>query len=240
MGITYYSPPNNDFTELYISLRKTENRFYSEEQIRNLPDIEKNHIHYKEWQLRKKSALRFVEYLKSKNRPLRILDVGCGNGWFSHLMSTVGGTEVIGLDVNFTELNQADAIFKKPNLEFACADLNEKTELNNEQFDLIVFNSCLQYFSNPSELFNNLAALLHKDGEIHIIDSPFYQSHAIQKARQRTKIYYTDLGFPEMAANYFHHQIDFERHIILYRPATGFLARLKNDSPFYWIKIVTD
>lgn len=236
MGIAYYSRPNDAFTALYISLRKKENRFYLEEQIKNLPDISKSHTHYKEWQMRKKSALRFIDYLKSKNRPLKILDIGCGNGWFSHLMSTVEKTEVIGIDVNATELEQADAIFQKPNLKFACADLYEKTELNNQQFDLIVFNSCLQYFPNPKELFQKMRAILTVNGEIHIIDSPFYETAAIEQAQLRTKEYYANLGFPEMARNYFHHQLDFD-HTTLYKPATGFLKRWKNDSPFCWIKI---
>jgi ubiquinone/menaquinone biosynthesis C-methylase UbiE len=238
MGVTYYSPPNNDFTALYISLRKKEGRFYSDDQIKQLPDIAKNHTHYQEWQLRKKSAHRFVKYLESKRQPLRILDVGCGNGWFSHFVSTVERTEVTGLDVNSIELEQAATIFAQSNLSFACADLQEQTALNEQQFDVIVFNSCLQYFKNPLELFRNMSVLLAEKGEIHVIDSPFYNSNSIENAQQRTKNYYRNLGFPQMAENYFHHELsDIGNYKIMYEPATGILKYLKRDSPFCWIKI---
>ncbi len=238
MGITYYSPPNNHFTDLYISLRKKEHRLYSEEQIKQLPDISNKHSCHTEWRLRKKSAGRFVTYLKSKNTPLKVLDIGCGNGWFSNLMSCIEKTEVVGLDINSTELEQADSIFKRANLKFACADLYQKTGLNELKFDIIVFNSCLQYFPNPKLLFQHLALLLTEHGEIHVLDSPFYQTDAIENARLRTKTYYTNLGFPEMVPHYFHHQLDF-KHTALYKPASGLLKYLYKDSPFYWIKIET-
>ncbi len=238
MSVIYYSKPNNDFSDLYIKVRKKENRFYSEEEIKNLPDLEKNHVHYEEWQLRKKSVIRFGNYLKKKNEPLKILDIGCGNGWFSHLISNIEKTKVVGLDINTVELEQATTVFQKENLTFVYADLFEKTELNGQKFDIIVFNSCLQYFENLGHLFQIVADLLSPNGEIHIIDSLFYKNNTVENARHRTQTYYKNLGFPEMAENYFHHRFaDLGEHKILYKPFPSFLKHLKKESPFSWILI---
>ena len=236
MGIRYYSNPDRRFTDLYIALRQKEDRLYTEAQIRQLPEISANHPHFSEWKRRKKSTARFLSYLNNKNMPLRILDVGCGNGWFSHAMSAIPQTTVLGIDVNIVELEQAESAFSKTNLAFACADLFEETDLRNLQFDIIVFNSCLQYFENLPELFRKIRPLLSETAEIHVIDSPFYAESDIEKARIRTKDYYNNLGFPQMASHYFHHTFEsLGKYEIFYKPS--FITRhFTNDSPFCWIK----
>ena len=241
MSVVYYNQPNNDFSDLYIKVRKKEARFYSEEEIKKLPDLKSNHNHYLEWQSRKKSAIRFVEYLKNKNKLLKIVDVGCGNGWFSNLMSTVEKTEVIGLDVNLTELKQATNAFQKENLTFVYANLFEKTKLNAQKFDIIVFNSSIQYFENLAQLFQIATDLLSPNGEIHIIDSPFYKKKDILRATRRTLDYYTKLGYPEMTKNYYHHKLDdIKGFEVLYKPKCTLVKKLIGikDSPFYWYKKV--
>src|SRR5215203_4755336 len=71
------------FEKLYMQLRKKEQRLYTDEEVRNLPQVIAAHPHFKEWQLRKKSCGRLIEYLDQKNKPLHILEIGCGNGWLS-------------------------------------------------------------------------------------------------------------------------------------------------------------
>lgn len=240
MSVIYHSQPNNAFSDLYIKVRKKENRFYSEEEIEKLPSTQKVHPHYAEWQLRKKSSQRFFSYLKRKNKGLAILEIGCGNGWFSHLMSTVEKTQVTGLDVTIVELEQAAKVFDKENLSFVYADLFEKTPLNDKKFDVIVFNSSLQYFENLKKLFKIVYNLLSENGEIHIIDSPFYEDSEIEKAKERTQNYYKNLGFPEMSKSYFHQDLDnLVNYKIMYNPFS-FLNYFRKDSPFYWILITKD
>jgi SAM-dependent methyltransferase len=238
MSIHYYSQPKNDFSDLYIKVRKEENRFYSEEQIINLPKLEKKHPLYHEWKLRSKSTARFVNYINSKNKALKILEIGCGNGWFSNVMGSLEKTEVVGLDINIPELEQAVQLFQKDNLTFVYADLFEKTQLNTQKFDLVVFNSCLQYFENLKPLFEIIADLLTPNGEIHIIDTPFYTTDRIENARQRTQDYYKNIGFPEMSKKYFHHCFeDLEAYKIMHQPPNSFFKYFKKDSPFCWILI---
>jgi ubiquinone/menaquinone biosynthesis C-methylase UbiE len=238
MSIVFYSNPNNIFSDLYISVRNKEHRFYTLEQINKLPSIEKNNVHFKEWQLRKKSTERFINYLKNKNKALNILDIGCGNGWFSNLMSNVSMSQVVGLDVNLPELEQADIAFQKENLKFVYANIFESNDLQNKKFELIVFNSCIQYFQNLPFLFKTIKKLLSINGEIHIIDSPFYKNNTIENARQRTQLYYKTIGFLEMANKYFHHKLyDLGDYEIRYKPPSNFLRFFISDSPFYWVEL---
>ncbi|RZJ24702.1 MAG: class I SAM-dependent methyltransferase, partial [Flavobacterium sp.] len=199
MGVLYLSTPNDAFETVYLNARRKEHRVFTNSEVALLPEVAKSHPLYKEWQLRKKSAARFIKYLKNQKRPLKILDIGCGNGWFSNLMSDVPNVEVTALDVNDHELNQADAVFQKPNLKFLYADIFESQELRAQQFDVIVFNSCFQYFENAAAILDRAMELLGNDGEIHIIDTPFYRLDQLSEARQRTQSYYEKLGFPEMA-----------------------------------------
>lgn len=237
MSVVYLTAPNNDFEDLYLNVRNLEKRVFTDKQVAALPDLPKEHPLYHEWQLRGKSAQRFRRYLISQNRPLKILEIGCGNGWFSNLMSTVANTEITALDVNRTELEQANRIFSRPNLTIVYADIFENNRLQDETFDLIVLNSSLQYFENVATLFSRIFGMVGIGGEIHIIDTPFYNPDQVQSARTRTESYYTNLGFPEMAQCYFHQQWDnLPPHKICYKPSL-FSKLLNNDSPFCWISI---
>lgn len=232
--ITFYSRPENTFSDLYVAVRKKENRILSDTQLAGLPDIEHTYPHFEEWQLRKKSAKRFANYLEMKPKPLKILDIGCGNGWFSNYIAGIDGIEVLAIDVNVPELEQADRTFSRPNLHFAYADLF--TDTPEEKFDIAVFNSCFQYFENAENTLLAVRKWLTEGSEIHIIDSPFYRAAGIAQAKKRTADYYTLLGFPEMAAQYFHHTFrSLGKYRILYRP--GFFTKFLNRSPFCWILV---
>ena len=108
-----------NFEEKYILLRKKENRLYTDEQLKWLPEIEVSHPHYKEWEARKSSCNKLIQHLTNKRTELNILDIGCGNGWLCHHLSKIPGSNVAGIDINKTELNQAKRVFDHiENLEF--------------------------------------------------------------------------------------------------------------------------
>ncbi|HEY4209821.1 MAG TPA: class I SAM-dependent methyltransferase, partial [Puia sp.] len=129
------------FEKAYIVTRSLEGRLYTDEELIRLPDLPEAHPHYKEWRLRKASGQRLLRYLARKKRSLEILEIGCGNGWLSHLMSDIRGAEVTGLDINFTELQQAARVFNDaPNLNFIHGDIRSGI-LEDRLFDCIVLAS---------------------------------------------------------------------------------------------------
>src|ERR1700674_2532824 len=140
------------FEEMYISLRKKEGRCYTDKELVELPDISASHLHYKEWQVRRRSCRRLIEYLSDMNKPLNILEVGCGNGWLSHRLSGIHGSRVFATDVCSTEINQAARIFKEiKNLKFIQGNWKH-VRLDQSEFDIIIFAASVQYFSSLTDL----------------------------------------------------------------------------------------
>jgi 2-polyprenyl-3-methyl-5-hydroxy-6-metoxy-1,4-benzoquinol methylase len=88
------------FEPVYISVREKEGRTYTDAELLRLPDIEKDHPHYIEWQLREESYGRLKKYLAKKISPMKILEVGCGNGWLSQRLSSLHAAAITGIDIN--------------------------------------------------------------------------------------------------------------------------------------------
>ena len=234
-------PVNDLFEKKYISIRCLEDRLYTDEEVEQLPLIARNHIHYKEWVIRKKSSDRLINYLSSKKKRLRILEVGCGNGWLSHSLSSIPGSEVTGLDVNFTELQQAARVFnEEKHLHFIYGDIYTNVLTTNLKFEVIVFAASIQYFQPLQKILMICLKHLSPAGEIHIIGSHFYKISEINVAKKRTLDYFTSLGYPEMSDYYFHHAVNELKkfnHCIFYNPKSIINKFFKSTDPFYWVAV---
>lgn len=230
----------NEFEKLYVALRLREGRIYSEPEIAELPVIRPTHPHYKEWLIRKHSCNRFLRYIKRHGHICNILDVGCGNGWLASQLSSFTKASVTGVDINTVELKQARKVFAGiPGLRFIEGDIRSPI-LGDQKFDLIVFAASIQYFESLPEILKTAIRYLTLQGEIHIIDSHFYQPYEVAAAVQRSKKYFADIGFPEMAPLYFHHciqEIESLRFSILYDP-NSWMNRLSfRKNPFHWLVV---
>lgn len=226
------------FCDLYIDVRNREKRVLTDCQVMFLPDIEPTHIHYKEWQVRKRSAKRLIGYLKGKNTSLNILEVGCGNGWLSSMLLTVKGSKVTGIDVNEPEIMQAKRLFNNGSLDFICAGFDPGM-FTGQKFDVIVFAASIQYFPSLKKILQAALSLLSRDGEIHIIDTNFYRPGQLKEATLRTEMYYIEMGYPEMAAHYFHHTVNdlkIFNYRVLFNPHR-LVNKIGKKDPFYWVVV---
>ena len=242
-GVYILSERNNDFEEFYIKVREKEKRIYSDAELGNLPFATESNPHILEWKLRAKSFIRFNNYLGKKKQSINILDLGCGNGWFSGQLSKTFNHKFYCVDINQIELEQARRVFNSDNLNFLYADIFTETFQENT-FDLIIVNAAIQYFPVLKRLIKLLLSLLKMDGEIHFVDSPIYLKNEVGSAKKRTMDYYNSIGFPEMSNKYFHHSwnelSEFNSEII-FNP-TSIVNKFKQlifikDSPFPWVKI---
>ena len=228
------------FEKKYLALREKEGRLYSDSQLKELPSFDGSAELIQEWQKRKSSMNRLVNHLGSKTTELPILEFGCGNGWLSNRLSESLGAQVLGMDLNETELLQGARVFKENNnLTFLYADLFS-AQWSTLRFDIIVLASSIQYFADVGKLIGVLLRLINPGGEIHILDSPLYLTlQEKEQARLRSIKHFVSLGFEEMKEFYFHHQwadlkgFDFE---ILHNPQS-LISKLKNrilsvQSPF--------
>jgi ubiquinone/menaquinone biosynthesis C-methylase UbiE len=242
-GVYILSASNKEFEKIYLEVRNKEKRVYSDEEVKGLPFASESNPHKSEWVLRAKSFQRIKNYLQYKKRNMNVLDLGCGNGWFSGQLSKSFNHNLYCIDLNLIELKQGRKNFASENLNFIYADIFSD-RFSNSFFDIIFINAAVQYFPELKKLITHLLSLSNENGGIHIIDSPIYDEDEATNAKQRTQNYYSSLGFPEMSNNYFHHTwkelSDFKLKIF-YNP-NSFSAKFKklfnvNDSPFPWIKI---
>jgi len=240
MSAAFTYNPTDSFEQLYIQLREKEGRLYKDEEVAKLPAIQPGHLYQHEWAIRERSLKKMTAYLKRKGDELNILEVGCGNGWLAAQLAAVTKAKVTGIDVNAAELEQAKRVFYHiPNLEFIHCGLDGK-ELQDKNFDMIIFAASIQYFSSLKKIIKAAAAYLTLQGEIYIMDSVFYRQQEIAAARQRTRDHFSSKDCEEMAAFYFHHSMEELKRfnpIILHDPS--FLLNRFNlhKNPFYHVVI---
>jgi SAM-dependent methyltransferase len=223
------------FEELYISIRDKEGRMYPDERVKMLPEVPATHPHHAEWKVRAHSSSRLIRYLSAKKKSLRILEMGCGNGWLCHRLSTIPGAMVTGLDINHIELEQAMRVFgHADNIRFV--DEVKETEADVE-IEIIIFSASIQYFPVLEEILQWSLQRLAPAGEIHILDSPFYDTEQLAAAQKRTADHFTALGFPDLALYYHHHPyaaLKPFKPIQLYHPRSIVAKLLRRNDPFPW------
>lgn len=241
--VYYLSQINKEFEETYLKIRSKENRIYSDQELIKLPFTASSNQHQSEWKLRAKSFKRFQDYLREKKVTSSILDLGCGNCWFCGRLSNLTDHHFYCVDINLTELEQGARVFDHSKIKFIYADVFSST-LPDNFFDMIILNASVQYFSNLKRLVEKLLSLLKANGEIHILDSPFYSQTEVESAYERTANYYKSMGFPEMSKKYYHHSyvnLSGFNYRVMFNPQSLKVKALKlfflKDIPFPWILI---
>lgn len=236
-NVLYLTEPKQEFEEVYARVRSKEERWLSDEMVSELPMVPANHPHQKEWKKRVYSLKKILEILKKSNQS-KVLEIGCGNGWFANALVKTGFS-VDALDVGREELEQAARCFKDDNLKFICCD--DLSLLDDSAYDIILFNASLHYFDLSQSFWSLLYSKLRNDGKIYIMDSHFYNENDVVSAKSRTENYFNQLNEPK-AASYYKHLTwgKLPKHKILYSPTK--IGRLfnPNQSPFPIIQINKD
>jgi ubiquinone/menaquinone biosynthesis C-methylase UbiE len=231
------------FEKKYIQVRALESRLYTDEELMHLPDIAPDHPRYREWQLRKQSVRRLVRYFSRRKKDLDILEVGCGNGWVTHQLAEIPGSKVIGVDINFTELQQAARVFSNdPNLRFIHGDIRSGL-LEDRRFDYILFAATLEYFPSAKKVLHLCLSHLKRGGEIHIIDTAFCRPEEVKLEERRTLAYYSSFGYPEMADYYFHPTLEdlrSFRYTLLYNPRSFYHRLWRNRNRHPWVRVMNN
>ncbi len=92
-------------------------------------------------------------------RGLRVLDLGCGDGYYSRLLAQRGAARVVGVDVSGEMLAMAAAAEQRDPLgiEYLCSDVAALPDLG--EFDLIAGTYLLHYAPNEDRLRNMCARI---------------------------------------------------------------------------------
>ncbi|MFU0505143.1 class I SAM-dependent methyltransferase [Pseudaminobacter sp. NGMCC 1.201702] len=90
-------------------------------------------------------------------RGRRVVDLGCGFGWFCRWAHEQGAAQVLGLDISENMLAQARATSTSTTIDYAKADL-ERLALPQASFDLAYSSLALHYVMDLAGLF----AVIHR------------------------------------------------------------------------------
>ncbi|WP_119420259.1 class I SAM-dependent methyltransferase [Desertibaculum subflavum] len=96
-------------------------------------------------------------------RGKRVLDLGCGFGWFCRFAREQGAAAVLGLDVSDKMLARARAETSDPAVQYEHADL-DSVALPDEIFDLAYSALALHYLVHLDRLVANIARALTPGG----------------------------------------------------------------------------
>lgn len=122
-----------------------------------------------------------------------VLDIGCGQGFFSYLFSKQG-MKVHGVDMSETGISVAQETYGKLGITFAVSDV--ETVRFQEKFDCIFVRSCSLYntptFPRNSDVTNNLLKHLKVGGTFIFAynsnfsskESPSWRYHSFEEVRQ--------------------------------------------------------
>jgi SAM-dependent methyltransferase len=188
--------------ELYLAARGAEGRILGDAIVAELPWSGARTPHANEWRVREQSLKRVLRALS--DAPHRVLEVGCGNGWFSARLAQAGHT-VTGIDNGLAELDQARRVFAQLPISWVDGD-PWNGSLPTGSFDTILFAASAHYFPDLHALFARCRELGIAGGGIIIVDTPFYaDEREAAAARERSKAHYASIGVPAMAGFYLHH-----------------------------------
>lgn len=201
-GIWRFLPPKRakhyeKFIQDYQSIRRLEGRGDRDpEYYRSLPFNDLTGKWRDDWRIRSKSFTTFLNRIlipieSQLNRPLKIIDMGAGNGWLSNRLASRGHS-VIALDLLINPEDGLGAwIYYNTRFFPVQAEFDSLPFLPN-QFDLIVFNASFHY---SIEYIVTIQEALDKTvpgGQLVIIDSPFYRNaengERMVQERERTFI----------------------------------------------------
>lgn len=105
---------------------------------------------------------------------LRIVDLGCGFGWFCRWAREHGAARVLGLDLSERMLARARADTRDDAIEYRCADL-ERADLPEASFDLAYSSLALHYVDDLGRLLGTVhRALVPGARFVFSIEHPIY------------------------------------------------------------------
>lgn len=115
---------------------------------------------------------RYQFTLNFINNNDHVLDIPCGSGYGSNLLSTKA-KEVTGMDIHSGAIQHANEFFHNDKINFLVADMQnlKKYFTNTEKFDLIVSFEGIEHIIEQSKFLADVSKLLNKNGHL-IISTP--------------------------------------------------------------------
>ncbi len=126
----------------------------------------------------RRRARWIINNLKLKNGE-RILDVGCGDGFYLYLLSNLNQNLILfGVDKDKKALNSAKRNLDTEKIKLINVDLMEKLPFSDNFFDRIIMSEVMEHLPDDLKCMRDIKRVLKKDGKIYIsvphINYPFF------------------------------------------------------------------
>lgn len=166
-------------------------------------------------------------------RPLKILDLGAGNGWLSNRLAGQGDY-VVAVDLLVNEQDGLGA-WKNYEHQFVLiqAEFN-RLPIMNDFFDAVIFNASFHYSENYEETLAETLRVLNENGLVTIVDSPIYrrQTSGEKMVEERKSTYLDRYGFASDSLE--------SENFLTYKRMSGLSASLgikwRTIRPFYGLR----
>ena len=111
----------------------------------------------------------------------RVVDLGCGFGWFSRWADEHGAASVVGIDVSTKMLERARSDTTSATVDYQCADL-DLVELDPDTTDLVFSSLTLHYVRDLHRLLSQVAGSLTPGGSVVFsVEHPIYSAPTTQR-----------------------------------------------------------
>lgn len=110
------------------------------------------------------NLLRLVEPHEGK----KILDLACGQGFFSRELARAGA-RVTGTDISPELIAKAKIMSPSLKIDFRVSAAHDLEDFKDGHFDTIVTVLAIQNIHNPDEVFKACERVLAKNGSLHLV-----------------------------------------------------------------------
>jgi SAM-dependent methyltransferase len=173
------------FRAEYGAHRAAEGRGQDRAELFALPFVRSGPF-ARQWAVRARTFEAFVRRVlkpasRELRRPLRLLDLGAGNGWLCWRAARMG-VSAVALDIREDDVDGLGAA--KPYLEDSAVRFGrvaasfDALPFGDGRFDLVVFNAALHYAVDLTTVLREACRAVHGSGRIVVLDSPFYDEDA--------------------------------------------------------------
>jgi SAM-dependent methyltransferase len=171
------------------------------EYYRMLPCVPPDDPHAAEWRIRAESFQQLQRFAlpPGGSAAIRVLDLGAGNGWLSHRLSSLGH-HVVALDRLDDGEDGLGACCHYPTPFLRVqADFDALPFVPN-QFDLVVFNGSLHYAPDVPATLARARRMIARHGALAVMDSPMFRrdEDGLAMVADKLRRFKTDYGLTEI------------------------------------------
>jgi SAM-dependent methyltransferase len=165
------------------------------------------------WKVRACTFDRFIAAvltpcaIAAGTRPLRVADLGAGNGWLCYRLALLGH-DTVAFDIRADDVDGLAAARSYadhlPRMFARSAASFDALPCRTAEFDIVVFNAALHYALDLPRVLAEAGRVTASGGRIVVLDSPFYDSEeagrtmVVEKRRAAASVFGTRA--PELMA----------------------------------------